>query len=511
MNILHILAINSLDQNKTNSPDHLPNIFYKKTMNNLLTPLQLLFNSSLHQRVFPTQWKLSLITPIHKSGDKANILNYRPISIISTVSKIFEKIMYSHIHELINSQIAPQQHGFRNGKSTITNLAEYVNYLSTNMPNGGQIDSIYTDFAKAFDKINHIILVNKLINFPINNCIKSWILSFLTHRKQIVCLNGNKSKPIYPTSSVPQGCTLSTLLFSMFINDLPTKFKSNALMFADDLKIYLKINSLQDCLVLQNDLNILSQWCNVNKLNLNVSKCTVVSFTRCSNRKFQLFNYHINGTPLIRSSIVRDLGILFDEKLTFNNHVQEIVLRASRSLGFICRSLKPFMNISTHKILYYTYVRTILEYGSQIWNPFYHIHTSAVENVQRKFTRILCFKFNIPRGTYETRLNTLNLHSLANRRLLADELFLYKTISGKINTDLSSHLVPHIPSRFTRNSPFFYVRAVNTNVEMFSLILRLKTQHNEYFDSVDLNHHSLTSVKHSIVSALPHEQWANVQ
>lgn len=505
------LAINSLDQNKTNSPDNIPAIFYMNTINNIVTPLRLLYNQSLRLRVFPAQWKLSLITPIHKSGDKSDILNYRPISIIPTISKIFEKIMHNYLHEQIQNLIATEQHGFVKGKSTITNLAEYVNFLATNMPGGAQIDAIYTDLAKAFDKINHRVLINKLNNFPINNCIKSWILSFLTNRKQLVCIYGTKSKPIYPTSSVPQGCTLSTLLFALFINDLPSIFKSSSLLFADDLKIYRKINSFQDCLTLQNDLNMLTRWCNENKLNLNVPKCTVVSFTRCSNRKFQLFNYHINNTPLNRSSVVKDLGIIFDQKLTFIQHVNSIVLRASRSMGFICRSLKPFNNINTHKILYFTYVRSILEYGSQIWNPFYHIHTSVVENVQRKFTRIICYKFHLPRGTYESRLNLLNMHSLANRRLFSDELLLYKIISGRSNTNLSSELTPYTPARLTRNAPYFYLRAVNTNVEMFSLVLRLKTQHNDYFNDIDLNNRSISAVKRAITYSLPSEEWTNVR
>lgn len=504
-------AITCLNQNKTNSPDKIPPIFYKNTTVNVLTPLRIIFNNSLRRNVFPSQWKISFITPIHKSGDKSEILNYRPISIISTISKIFEKIMYNHLSELTKNCFASQQHGFMNGKSTITNLAEYVNFLSISIPGGGQVDSIYTDFEKAFDKIDHRVLINKLNNFPISNCIKSWLLSFPSQRKQIVCLYGNKSRPIFPTSSVPQGGVLSTLLFAMFINDLPSLLKSQCLLFADDLKIFIKINTINDCIQLQKDLDALTHWCSVNRLNLNISKCTVVSFTRCSIRKFQLFNYQINGTPLIRSQVVKDLGILFDEKLTFINHVNSIVSRASRTLGFICRSLKPFTNINTHKLLYFTYVRSLLEYGCQIWNPFYHIHTTAIENVQRKFTRILCYKFNIPRGTYETRLDQLNMLSLTNRRLFSDEFLLYKIVSGRIHTHLSSQLMPHIPIRSARHTPLFYLRAVNTNVEMFSFVLRLKTQHNDYFNDIDLTNHSVTDVKRSIISSLPTELWTNTR
>lgn len=127
-----INAINELSEN-TNSPDEIPTVFYKRTMRNIIHPLKILFSNSLHNRTFPDKLKLSFITPLHKNGDKSNIINYRPISIISAISKIFEKIMYAHIYGSVTNSITPHQHGFTKSKSTISNLAEYVSYLSTNM------------------------------------------------------------------------------------------------------------------------------------------------------------------------------------------------------------------------------------------------------------------------------------------------------------------------------------------------------------------------------------------
>lgn len=217
----------------------------------------------------------------------------------------------------------------------MSNLAEYVNFLSTNLANGGQIDAIYTDFAKAFDKVAHIILLRKLDQFPINNCIKAWIYSYLTERNQIVCVNGAKSELIKPTSSVPQGSILAPLLFSLFINDLVKDLHCNVLLFADDCKIYQPIKTINDCLALQKDLLTLSNWCNENKLHLNVKKCSVISFTRKTERHFQYFQYRINDSILPTSRVAKDLGVIFDEKLSFNNHVRSIITRASKLLGFI--------------------------------------------------------------------------------------------------------------------------------------------------------------------------------
>lgn len=483
-------------------------VFFKRTLYSIREPLRIIFNNSLRTRIFPNKWKISLITPLHKNADKSNIINYRPISIISAASKIFEKIMFIFIQGMVHDLLCPQQHGFILKKSTISNLAEYVNFLSSNIANGGQIDSIYTDFAKAFDKVDHKILLKKLDQFPLNNCTKAWIYSYITNRSQIVCVNGAKSRVIKPTSSVPQGSILAPLLFSMFINDLVRDLNCNVLLFADDCKIYQQIKSFDDCLALQRDVLQLAKWCDENRLHLNVNKCSVVSFTRRKDRTFQHFQYRINNAVLPRAKTVKDLGILFDDKLSFNIHVRSIITRASKLLGFICRSLKSFENMHTHIVLYNTYVRNILEYGSAIWNPYYHIYTNIIENVQRKFTRILCYKFKITYNDYEDRLNKLEMTSLFYRRLYFDEMLLYKIISKNLNTNLTASFNVHIPNRVTRFAPIFYVPSVSSNIEFFSLTLRLKRQHNDYFGNINLLENSLSRVKLSIKSALPRGLWA---
>lgn len=156
------------------------------------------------------------INPMSKTTDQFQLFRQH--------LKYLKKIMFVHILNQVKHLLSHKQHGFVKNKSTITNLAEYVNYIATYMPKGGQIDAIYTDLAKAFDKVNHRRLLKKLNQYPIDNCTKAWIFSFLTKIKQTVCIYGNKSKPISPTSSVPQGCILSTLLFALFINDLSCKY-----------------------------------------------------------------------------------------------------------------------------------------------------------------------------------------------------------------------------------------------------------------------------------------------
>lgn len=206
--------------------------------------------------IYPDAFKKSLISPIYKFGDIDNVENYRPISILPTVSKIFDKLLYSHIHSKTAHLIASCQHGFTAGKSTTTNLLEYVDYLSKNIMNGGQVDATYMDLAKAFDKVDHNILLKKFSALPLSPCLVILLKSYLTNRQQFVCVYWEKSEAIVPQSSVPQGSVLSPLLFALFINDLPPLLKSKLLLFADDLKLFLKINCLEDAIQLQNDLQL---------------------------------------------------------------------------------------------------------------------------------------------------------------------------------------------------------------------------------------------------------------
>lgn len=199
-------------------------------------------------------------------------------------------------------------------KSTLTNLLEYSYFLANNIKNGGQIDVVYTDLKKAFDKINHIALIKKLRNFNINSCLINWIFSYLHGRNQIICINNHKSRCITPSSSVPQGSALAPLLFILFINDLPSILTSDCFLFADDLKLAARIKDINDAIRLQHDLYQIAIWCRKNKLFLNESKCVVITFTRKFKNNILTFDYKLNNITLNRVAMIKDLGVIFDEK-----------------------------------------------------------------------------------------------------------------------------------------------------------------------------------------------------
>jgi hypothetical protein len=177
-------AIKNLDMNKGSGPDGIRSTFYKNCCDSLMLPLYILFNLSLNKGVFPSSWKHAYIVPVQKTGLLSNIENYRPISILSTASKLFDSILSKRIFPVFKNVLSCHQHGFFQNRSTVTNLFSYVNLIQNSLGDGLEVHSVYTDFSKAFDKVNHSILIQKLSAYGVTGTMLLWFASYLTHRTQ---------------------------------------------------------------------------------------------------------------------------------------------------------------------------------------------------------------------------------------------------------------------------------------------------------------------------------------
>lgn len=493
-----LTALKQIKPKMTTGPDAVPAFIVRDCAYVLAAPLQILFNLCLSTCTFPNIWKYSKVCPIYKKGDKYDIMNFRPISLLCNFSKAFEFLLHNSIHHHVSSIISPYQHGFMKGRSTTTNLVVITQFIAKSIDMQAQTDVVYTDFSKAFDRLDHNILLKKLTLFGLSPALVMLFVSYLSRRKQYVVFGGFKSVEYLATSGVPQGSVLGPLLFNIFINDILTDLNVNCLLYADDLKIFEMVRSSEDCERIQRNLDKISNWCVLNKLPLNPQKCNVMSYTlKISTLDF---NYTLEDTTLERPNTFRDLGVIFDKKLSFNNHIESIVCEACRSYGFIARNSREFRDINTVKMLYNSFVRSKLEYAAIVWYPQYDVHIGSLEGVQRRLLKLLCFKSDKvypPIGIPQNELlEKHSMVSLLRRREYHSQILLSKIINNKIDCqDIVAQLNFHVPRISSRDNVTFYLPTARTNILQHSPIYIMCNNCNLVGSRLDIFSCSLNDIR----------------
>jgi len=400
--------------------------------------------------------------------------------------------------------LTEKQHGFFKGRSTVTNLLGYTEQLQQCLGSGGQLDVIYTDFSKAFDRVNHNILLVKLQKLGVNGKLLDWFGSYLKGRSLRVQIGNTFSDPVDVTSSVVQGSHCGPILFSLFINDIADLLPTDFNCYADDLKLFFAINSAMDCALLQEALNRLSAFALENDLALNVSKCFVVSFTKRKKRQI-IHNYYIDSLPLSRQVKAKDLGVSYNSSGSFSDHIDQVCLRARRALGFVIRNSKEFTNVKTIKTLYCSLVRSLLEYSSQVWNPTGVTQIKQLETIQHKFLLFVAKKFFGDYGSinYSHYENVLKIQTLELRRCIADVKLVVKSFNGEVD---SSTFLHHFGLRVPRLSARSQTQSVFNVPLLPTVISRLMKNFNQYCN--DLDKLAQSSKSSSLVSIIV-EKFSN--
>ncbi|XP_058449787.1 probable RNA-directed DNA polymerase from transposon X-element isoform X1 [Malaya genurostris] len=357
------------------------------------------------------------------------------------------------------------------------------------MDAGNYVETLYTDFSKAFDRIDIPLLLHKLQKYGITHTLLEWLKSYLTNRVQVVRFQNILSEPINVTSGVPQGSHLGPLLFILHINDISFILKNlKVLIYADDMKLFMEIKNINDAVIFQNEINLFHIWCCKSLLQLNVKKCNLTTFSR-KNETIST-NIHLGNQLVEKCKIVRDLGVILDSKLTFVEHYNTINNKANSMLGFIKRFSHNFQDPYTIKLLYTTYVRPILEYCSLVWNPYNIIHEERIESIQRQFLLYALRKLNwtaFPLSSYEARCMLISIQTLKERRDLAMLYFISDIISQRIQSpSLLSQLNFYTPSPQLRTRKLFLERNTRTNYAKYSPINRRMRHYNQYCEHLDL-------------------------
>ena len=427
--------ITNLKPCKIPGPDGLHPRLLSSLADIISRPLTMLFNMSLSQAQLPRDWKDAIVSPIFKDGQRRIVSNYRPVSLTSIVVKLLEKLIRAKLLSHIDSYnlLTPEQHGFRNKHSCLTNLLIAREDWTAALDNGQSVDVIFIDFSKAFDKVSHLGLMQKLSSFGITGAIQEWIGSFLCDRRQRVRVNGTLSewKPV--KSGVPQGTILGPLLFLLYINELPLLLKSSTLLFADDVKIWRTIRNETDRCYLQADLDELVRWAHDWGLEVNSRKSVFMHIGHDIS-----YHYTINGTSLPRVQEHKDLGVIISHDLKTTTHCNAVASKGYRALWSLRRAFKCF-DEDMFRILYPTYVRPHLEYCIQAASPCLIKDTKSLERVQRVGTKLVKGLSKLP---YDERLKRLNLFPLSYRRTRGDLILAFRIFNYDLGVNMSYLFAP---------------------------------------------------------------------
>ena len=403
-----------------------------------------MWTKSFQSGVVPQEYKIQRITPIFKKGQKTKAENFRPVSLTAHSIKIFERILRAKLTHYFESNclLNPNQHGFRQQRSCATQLISHTNNVFSNLVEGNDVDCIYLDYAKAFDKVDHNILIRKLKLYGVTEKYLTWITSFLKGRSQTVVLNGINSYSSSVKSGVPQGTVLGPLLFIVYINDLSNLINNDTkiLTFADDTKIISKISNVSDYENLQKNLNSIIEWSSVNNMELNNKKFELICHkTKQTNNNLELLqslpfhNQHTtyttsDSTIISPSPKVRDLGIIIDSNLNWELHIQNVCQKSKQLCAWIL-SVFYTRDKCTMMILFNSLVRSKIEYCNEVWSPYKIKDINKVEQIQRSFTSRIKGMNEL---NYWERLEKLEILSLQRRRERNIILHIWK-IKNKIN------------------------------------------------------------------------------
>jgi hypothetical protein len=473
---------------KSSSPgwDNITADVVKESYELFIEPLLHVINLSLKHGYFPDNMKLAKVLPLFKSGDKMMFSNYRPISILPIFSKLFERVMYNKILNFIEKQrlFYINQFGFRNNHTTALALTALLDKITESMNNNEYMVGVFLDFSKAFDTVDHSILLQKLYHYGIRGPAYQWISNYLTNRYQFVCFNSVCSDRERITCGVPQGSILGPLLFLLYINDIShVSTKLFSILFADDSNIFFSGKNIHEVINTMNcELNNIVKWINTNKLSLNIKKSNYMVFNKSKVKTYT--NIVLNGIDLNRIYDTKFLGVYIDAELTWKQHVNYTKNKIAKGIGLLIKARKT-LSYKCLINLYYSFIYPYLTYCIEIWGGTYNSYLNTIFLQQKRIIRIIAnAKRDAKSKPLFDKLQILTLSKIYVYRIL---LFLYKFENNLLpetfqslftrRRDIHSYEtrqrnnlnIPNIGSQVIKNS-FFYnaVMIYNTYAPKFN-------------------------------------------
>ena len=440
-------VIHSLDPSKATGPDGIPVVVLQRCCPELAPVLSKLYNKLLSQSCFPSCWKIpNVIAAFKNSGDRSDSGNYRPISLLPIISKVFESLIASSLIRHVDSLglFNDCQYGFRATRSTADVLTVISERLSRVLEAGGRARAIALDISKAFDKVWHAGLIHKLCGYGINGHLLDLIQSFLSNRQLKVVLDGQESACYSINAGVPQGSVLGPILFLLFINDLPDDLLSQIAIYADDTTVYDcqeetdAFSMLDQARCLESDLQDIVEWGKKWLVTFNAGKTKLLSVSKC--HRATPFSIPMNGKDLPENNSFRLLGLTFSNSLTWNEYVEAIAKSAAQKVGSLYRAC-AYLTPECILYLYKASIRPCMEYCCHLWAGAPAHLLNLLDRIQNRVCNMVGPQLS------------LKLQPLSHRRDVASLSLFYKYFHGHCSEELASLVPPRkIFTRHTRQA-----------------------------------------------------------
>ena len=488
--------INDLDIHKPTTLNHIPAKILASVKDISSNYIHYFYNKSIKEGIFPNSLKLADITPAHKKDDKSDKENYRPISVLPTPSKIFEKIIYEDIYNYMNDKLSPCLCGFRKGYSSQYCLILMLERWKEALDNKNLAGAILTDLSKAFDCLNHNLLIAKLEAYGFSRLSLALVSSYLTGRKQRTKINNSLSEWAGISSGIPQGSILGPLLFNIYINDIFYFVKEDKITnYADDTTPYAIENNINKLIsTLEVDINIILTWFDNNFFKLNPDKCKLLITKHAENVGIKIKNVNI-----VAEKSVKLLGIKIDNNLNFNEHVSSLCKKASLKLHALSR-VSHIMNKDKLRLLLKAFIETQFAYCPLIWM----FHSRMINNkINRLNERALRLVYKDPNASFHELLEMDNSFSIHERNLqkLATEMF---KVKNKLSPSFMKSIFPINECNYDlRKNPCFKRKNVRTTTYGIETISYRGTEIWDIVPNEIKNSSSLENFKQKIKSWKP--------
>ncbi|MFM9988300.1 RNA-directed DNA polymerase [Flavobacterium sp.] len=467
--------VSNFDNKSSAGHDDIPVKIMKASIHAIAHPISAVIKQSLRTGVFPDALKIARVCPIFKSGDMSDFLNYRPISILPSFSKIYEKVVFNRLLAYLDSKhiLCDSQYGFRRNHSTYMSLIDLYDRISVAIDKREFSIGVFIDLSKAFDTLDHSILLRKLEHYGVRGVALQWFNSYLSNRKQCVTLNGATSSIQNIIYGVPQGSILGPLLFILYINDIVNcSDLLSFILFADDTTL---VFSCKNLLQLNQTINVelakVSDWLKANKLSLNTKKTNFILFGNKHTRSGTKFNIMIDGYSIEQVDNAKFLGVFVDDKLNWKKHIDYIALKISRGLAVMGR-LRNTLPRNALLMLYYTMIYPYLTYCNLIWGSASATALRRLVCLQKRALRLITLStFRSPSNPLFVSLKLLKLFDI---NIYQNAQFMFKVKHCLLPVSCLRYVSVTDSKRYyeTRNVHFFSMVGFRTVIRENGISIR---------------------------------------